>query len=364
MQARVLQSYKQKDIADNCNISSSVVSQYESGKTEPSHDTINNISQFLSVNSNFFYIPKPRMYIKNIAFRKAKTTHRDEVLRARYLVEYLTEIKELIIDKNANLPAFNIPKFDYTISVNKDSINYDIIENIAEATREFWKIGKGPISDMIKLLESNGIFVFKLDSEMYAKVDAFSWFATNHNQNLPIVFLNRNKSAVRSRFDIAHELAHIILHSDIDIETLDNEQLNIIEKEADYFAGCFLLPAKPMFDEFISHNINALINLKKRWKVSISAIAHRLNVINIINDYQYQSIQVQISKAGYRKHEPLDNGEIPHEKMFLFTEITNALSDKYNFNDIVYIKSVYNGLHLPKNRPYSLVPNFGLKTLH
>ena len=98
--------------------------------------------------------------------------------------------------------------------------------------------------------------------------------------------------------------------------------------------------------------------------MSISVIAHRLNAINIINDYQYQSIQVQISKAGYRKHEPLDNGEIPHEKMFLFTEITNALSDKYNFNDIVYIKSVYNGLHLPKSTPYSLVPNFGLKTLH
>ena len=50
------------------------------------------------------------------------------------------------------------------------------------------------------------------------------------------MFLNTFKSAERSRFDAAHELAHLILHK----HGAPNGQE--AEKQADTFAGSFLMP--------------------------------------------------------------------------------------------------------------------------
>ena len=338
-QVRLMHGYKKTELAEACGISSSAISQYESGKIEPTYETLQMIAKIFKTDIYFFYTPKPTLFIRNIAFRKAKTTPQEEVLQAEQLTQYLTEIKKNLIDKNANLPKYNLPYFNFINSKKKEDVNYDLIETIALKTREFWEIGLGSISNIIKLLEGNGIFVFKIKSDLYAKVDALSWFEKEN----PMIFLTENKSAVRSRFDIAHELGHIILHKNIDISTLKAEEINVLEEEANHFAGCFLMPKESMFKEYISHNINALIELKKRWKVSISGIARRLLKLSIIDENQYKWISIQLSKAGYRKEEPLDN-EIQHEKMFLFTEITNALKIKMDLNNDISIESVFHGL--------------------
>ena len=61
----------------------------------------------------------------------------------------------------------------------------------------------------------------------------------------PIVVLGSDKgAAVRSRFDAAHELAHLLLHSKFDEKDLKNAtRFKQIERQADRFAGAFILPA-------------------------------------------------------------------------------------------------------------------------
>src|SRR3546814_18887947 len=88
---------------------------------------------------------------------------------------------------------------------------------------------------MVHLLESRGIRVFSL-SENTKEVDAFSVW----RDDAPYVFLNRFKSAERSRYDAAHELAHLCLHKHggAAAEYRDSS----VEKETSAFAGAFLMP--------------------------------------------------------------------------------------------------------------------------
>ncbi|MCH6544747.1 MAG: ImmA/IrrE family metallo-endopeptidase, partial [Deltaproteobacteria bacterium] len=71
-------------------------------------------------------------------------------------------------------------------------------------------------------------------------VDAFSFW---HGAR-PCIFLNPSKrSASRSRFDIAHELGHLVLHADAAPGS------PIHEKEANAFASAFLLPRETFGSE-------------------------------------------------------------------------------------------------------------------
>ena len=213
-------------------------------------------------------------------------------------------------------------------------------------TREFWNLNNAPISNMIKLCESNGIFVFKFEKtdNLTSKIDAFSWWSDKK----PMIFLTKNKTAVRSRFDIAHELGHLILHKNIDIDELDNEKQKIIEKEADYFAGCFLLPSQSLIQEYICHNLQALFVLKRRWKISVQAIATRLKDLNLIDENQNQYIYKQLSFNHYRQEDPVDS-EMQHEDMYLFKEITKELGNKLDYENEIMIKNLYNYLGFVKN---------------
>lgn len=53
-----------------------------------------------------------------------------------------------------------------------------------------------------------------------------------------------NKPEGRIRFDLAHELGHILLHPwSESLEMITREEFKMREKQANMFAGAFLLPA-------------------------------------------------------------------------------------------------------------------------
>ena len=351
-QALSICGVKRNSLCKYCEIGDSSISQYLNNKRSPSFEVVKRISEYLKVNEMFFYTPKPKLFIRNVAFRKSKTTPKENVIQANELANNLTEIKNNIIDKYVDTPKVNLPIFDYQISLNENNINKEEIENIAIKTREFWNLNNAPISNMIKLCESNGIFVFKFEKtdNLTSKIDAFSWWQQIPQTTIfkPMIFLTKNKTAVRSRFDIAHELGHLILHKNINMDELDNEEQKIIEKEADYFAGCFLLPSQSLIQEYICNNLQALFILKRRWKISVQAIATRLKDLNLIDDNQNQYIYKQLSFNHYRQEDPVDS-EIQHEDMYLFKEIAKELSNKLDYENEIMIKNLYNDLGFVKN---------------
>ena len=129
------------------------------------------------------------------------------------------------------------------------------------------------------------------------------------------------------RFTIAHELGHLILHRSVQDDYLDDKELfKKVEKQADYFASCFLLPASTFGNEFFSPNLQGLIKLKQRWGVSIGAITMRAASLHLINDNQKEYVFRQL--APYRKKEPLDD-VIKSEEPKLINKIAHLL-DEHN----------------------------------
>jgi Zn-dependent peptidase ImmA (M78 family)/transcriptional regulator with XRE-family HTH domain len=177
----------------------------------------------------------------------------------------------------------------------------------ARMLRQHWAIGEKPIGNMIKLLESKGARVFSL-AEDTKNVDAFSCWRNNE----PYIFLNTYKSSERSRFDAAHELAHLVLHRH------GGPQGRKAETEANSFASAFLMPQADLMSviPYVS-SVDQILQAKKRWGVAAVALAYRLNKLGLMTEWQY----IQVNRQ-YRTSEP---DGIPPERSTVWQMILTDL---------------------------------------
>ena len=138
------------------------------------------------------------------------------------------------------------------------------------------------IADIVRQQNYN-VFIDDLDNNISGYVD---------HENREVV-LNKNETPERRRFTLAHELGHIILNSNNSIQHRDNilnNQLDIYanddkEVEANYFAGCILMPRNVFIREFnsIKGDIDYKIQkLAYYFGVSKLAVNVRANVLNLI----------------------------------------------------------------------------------
>jgi Zn-dependent peptidase ImmA (M78 family) len=157
-----------------------------------------------------------------------------------------------------------------------------------------------PVLNLTNVLEKNGILVMSLPKEL-EKRDAFSAWVGSECFRPIIVICNKGASGDRLRFNLAHELGHLVMHQAIvgDISKLD--------KEAHSFAAEFLMPRETIIDEFERPiTLNSLISMKIRWKVSIQALIRRAYELKIITDRQYKYLMQLLSANGWRTKEPID----------------------------------------------------------
>jgi Zn-dependent peptidase ImmA (M78 family) len=184
---------------------------------------------------------------------------------------------------------FNLPAADLLdLSHERDPAG------AARTLRQYWAVGEKPIGNMIKLLETKGIRVFSL-SENTRNVDAFSCWRNGE----PYVFLNTFKSTEHSRFDAAHELAHLVLH-----KHGGPRQGRSAELEAHAFASSFLMPRDDVLATipFVT-TLKQIVREKKRWGVSVAALAHRLHRLRVLTDWQYRTFCIQINRT-FGNNEP------------------------------------------------------------
>jgi Zn-dependent peptidase ImmA (M78 family) len=116
---------------------------------------------------------------------------------------------------------------------------------------------------------------------------------------------------------MAHELGHLVLH-----QVMDGD-IAMLEKEANAFAGEFLVPEEAALKEFVSPlTLTSLMHLKERWKVSIQALMLRALRLEIISYRQYKYLMLQLNNHDWRKREPVD---IPIEKPRFIGQIAEML---------------------------------------
>jgi Zn-dependent peptidase ImmA (M78 family)/transcriptional regulator with XRE-family HTH domain len=309
IEARLAMMMSRAELARELGITGQAIGYYETGARRPDMDMLLRAAAVLEQPVSFFLRASPSIedrrgtrFFRSVGTRSNKINYALDI-RAKWLWELVSAIAKEVRQPDADLPDVPPPS-------NQRSYSIDELEEIATSLRRHWGLGDGPIANVVALFETHGLVVtrFELGSD---QIDAFSCWI---NQK-PHIFLGSDKkSCCRSRFDAAHELGHILLHRDIAQEDIENKRVrDRIEHEANLFAGAFLFPQSAMFLEFYSTRMNHFIGLKKRWRVSIQAIAHRAKNLDIIDEDQYILFRKNISFHRWNKSEPLDD-EIPLEQ--------------------------------------------------
>lgn len=325
--ARQRRQLTKKGLAELAGLSVPTLTRLDGGKNEPDRETVLALARALNFPFEFFYLDDCEVLRPEaVSFRSLSTLsarQRDAALAAG---SFAFELHDWVSER------FELPNPQLLDLRDEDPIL------AAETLRSHWGLGTQPIEHMVKLLESKGVRVFAL-AEQHKHVDAFSIW----HKEVPFVFLNTFKSAERSRFDAAHEIAHLCLHLHGKI-SLDRN----FEREADSFASAFLihhsdllayLPRQP--------SLAQLVNVKKRWGVSVSALARTAHDANLISEWHYESLSKQISFLGYRSKEPEGRAR---ERSVLWRMVFEAL-----WKDGLTRESIAKALFLPADEIEALV---------
>ncbi|MEW6470822.1 MAG: ImmA/IrrE family metallo-endopeptidase [Actinomycetota bacterium] len=152
---------------------------------------------------------------------------------------------------------------------------------------------------MVRLLERHGIVVARLASG-HEKIDAFSV----PFEDRPVVMMSAAKGKKdRSRYDVAHELGHLVMHEPGERAT------KRAEDQAQQLAAEFLMPAEAIRRELPTEpNWDQLIALKRRWHVSMAALLYRARTLHVMEPDIYLQAMKALSARGWRRHEPADLG--------------------------------------------------------
>jgi len=344
-------------LAELVDVSRSAISQYERSVQTPSPKVVQQISDKLNL-PPLYFLTSTMPANTAVFYRSFSAALKSARTRSERKLEWLHEIV-WHLEQKVELPSLNLPKLNLPDDVL--SIELDDVDDLAKETRRFWQLADGPISNLVRLLENNGVVVSRqfLDSN---RLDAFSnW---NVNSERPIVVLGSDKGAAgRSRFDAAHELAHLVLHRNLTEKDLKNSvRFKQMERQADRFAGAFLLPRTTFLSEVVAFTPESLLTLKERWGTSVGLMVKRSSDLGAIDEEASKRLWMRISKRGWRKKEPLDDKlqpEVPGllSKCFeLLVEADIGGRDSlmaqlpWHWKDIEEIATVKSGLLAPADQ--------------
>ena len=303
-------------LAEETGIRKQSLSLYANGGNVPPYENVKKIADSLNFPVDFFMTKDLCTTITgNIYFRSQASATKKSRNAQKIKLEYVAKMYEVLLDY-INFPEVNLPE-DIDINLPEDSFEADSetvlieIEKLAAQVRAYWKLGDGPIENLQYVLESNGIIVTGF-RDVNSAIDAFSQQIKVNKKTVYIVALATGMKPIeRLRFDMAHELGHILMHSwEADNDCITRDEFNAREKQANMFASAFLLPKDSFVRTVAAYptNIDYYKFLKKKWKVSMQAMMYQARQLNVISANQFQYMMRIVSKNGWRTKEP---GDVP-----------------------------------------------------
>lgn len=311
-EAREARGISATALAELLDVSKQAISQYENDRKTPGPDILDKISNQLNFPKPFFLLQRKSDIDETIFFRSMSSATKRERLRAKHRLSWLKDIvaylREFVVFKDSYIPDFGIKE--------PTEIAFDEIDAMAADCRKFWGLGKNSINNVMMLFENNGIIVTRgiLDAD---KLDALSEW--DPETMTPYIFLGADKGvAVRSKFDLAHELGHLIMHRTVRNKKLSTpKDFKLIEAQANRFASAFLLPEETFLADLTTPSLDAFWLLKEKWRVSIALMVVRCRDLNLFDEDDYRRLWINLSRRGWRKKEPLDDSIPVEESKFL-----------------------------------------------
>lgn len=342
-EARLLRKLTMDELAICIGVNKQAISQFENSKAMPEPFTLRKIADALRFPYSFFVESDPQSIVGNTYFRALYSSKKKDLASQEVKAKYLSKI-HLILSKKVKFKQLNLPCFSEASPIT--------IDEIAMRTRQYWNLGEAPITNMVSLLERNGIVVgeFATDSR---EIDAFyQYFEEDDCPTYCVILGSDKRSFYRRQFNCAHELGHILLHEKYsDLNEIDREEFRTRENEANAFAAAFLMPAESFGNDIAAYpnRLSHYIELKEKWHVSIMAMIMRAHALGFLTSNQYSYLMRQMSVNGYRQNEPFDD-QIEYKHPSALTQAINLLMTQGNMsgNDIINL-FITNKFSIPAN---------------
>jgi len=284
-QARKANNMSLRDLAEKAEVSPMAISKYERELDMPSSGVLLRLAQALGVSLDFLFRPAT-ISVQLQAYRKhAKLGVKEQdaiQMRIQEWLERYLEIEGFFPDegRTVSLPVHEI-----------HSINQ--VEDIALKLRENWDLGIDPIENFTQLLEDQGIKIGLVSG--FEHFDACTFTA----DGVPVIVTKAELPGDRQRFNLGHELGHLILNVDKGFN---------VEAGCHRFVGAFIVPAEAVRFELggrrTTLDMNELFLLKKKYGLSMQAWIFRARDLGIISENAASRLFQRFRANGWHRHEP------------------------------------------------------------
>ena len=191
------------DLAERIGVTRQSISKYERGIMSPSLDVLQSISVLLHFPIEFFYKAEvsTNTGTSPLFFRSKSNISKKVKTACKHQVKWVCETRKQL-EKFVEF----VEHGPLAIDTDYEDLQGRDIEDLALLVRQEWELGDAPIEDLIGILENQGIIVAQFSRNEFCSfngIDAYSsWY-----EGIPyIIYNSTQKSAVRTRFSILHEL--------------------------------------------------------------------------------------------------------------------------------------------------------------
>jgi Zn-dependent peptidase ImmA (M78 family)/DNA-binding XRE family transcriptional regulator len=294
--ARRAAGLSQRALAEAVGVSAMAISKYERELDIPSSDVLLRLAQALNVKTEYFLRPVAVTITAPSYRRRTSLPRKQEYAIMGQIQEWLE--RYLDAESFFNGP----PDFDLPADLSRRVASLSEVEQVVLNLRRAWHLGWDPIENLVEVLEDRGIKVGQVDG--HEDFDALTFWA---DDNIPVIAVKHDSPGDRQRFNLAHELGHLVLEP---VEGVD------AEKAAYRFAGAFLVPEPVARFELGDHrqtlDLHELHLLKHKYGLSMQAWIYRAKDLGILSESAATRLFRQFRQEGWHRQEPGD--PIPPEE--------------------------------------------------
>lgn len=256
-------------------ISRQAINKYEKGQMKPDSSVLIALANALGMKIDYFFRPFT-VEVDKVEFCKESgfTDKMASVVkeRVREKLERYLEIEQIV----GSQIQFILPR--------KEVRTPEEGRAFAREIRQHLSLGNDGISNVIEVLEDNGIKVIEL-----SEGDGFDGLSGFANEVIPLIVVNGSLPTERKRFTALHELAHLLFDIPSDVPSKEEERL------CNAFASEMLLPAVVVKSKLGSRrhdiSLSELTDIQRQFGVSVDDIMASLQELGVISANRYTVFQ-------------------------------------------------------------------------